>query len=354
MTKAQVKAPTTASISAEDVFEHAPCGLVGVDAAGRILRANAAFGRLVGMPSNSLCGEMFVDLMMVGSRLEYESSLEPSLRRHGSIQEAALDLRGRGGVRVPVWLNAVERCDDDGTVLSLAIAVFPANERSLHERDLLAARTSAKDAAEKAEQATQLREQLIAVLGHELRNPLAAMSSGVGILKRERSSERAQRVIALMEGSMVRASVLIDNVLDFARGRLGGGIPLELNVSSPLAPVIDQVISECRLIAPGQDIVADVNLPGDLAVDFEPHGAAHIQPARQRPDPRRQGTPGQAVRGGEAGYVRTFGQQCGRANPRGYDGEPVSALLPGQSEFAPARSRPRPVHRVGDRQGPRR
>ena len=49
----------------------------------------------------------------------------------------------------------------------------------------------------------------------------------------------------------MRMAGLIDNVLDFARGRLGGGIMLERNADEPLEPILHQVIDELRLASPG-------------------------------------------------------------------------------------------------------
>ena len=49
-------------------------------------------------------------------------------------------------------------------------------------------------------------------------------------------------------------SVLIDNVLDFARGRLGGGFLLTRNVATPLEPVLNQVVAELRAISPNRTI----------------------------------------------------------------------------------------------------
>ena len=53
----------------------------------------------------------------------------------------------------------------------------------------------------------------------------------------------------MMDRSVIRASDLIANVLDFARGRLGGGIALSRGTDVPLQPVIEQVVAELRAIA---------------------------------------------------------------------------------------------------------
>ena len=134
------------------------------------------------------------------------------------------------------------------------------------------ARGEAKDATERAvlaeQEASQLREQFIAVLGHDLRNPLASISSGVRLLTdRETVSARGERVLSLMLGSVKRASDLIDNVLDFARGRLGGGLTLSRDASAPLAPVLEQVIAEILSVSPDRMIEAEIAI--EEAVDCD-------------------------------------------------------------------------------------
>ena len=71
---------------------------------------------------------------------------------------------------------------------------------------------------------------------------------------RETLSARGQRVLSLMQGSVVRASDLIDNVLDFARGRLGGGITLTRDASLPLLSALEQVTAEIMSISAERDI----------------------------------------------------------------------------------------------------
>jgi len=106
-------------------------------------------------------------------------------------------------------------------------------------------------------QASELREQFIAVLGHDLRNPLASIGAGIGMLKRAPPGEKANRILKLMQGSVVRMAGLIDNVLDFARGRLGGGLTVDCNTSEPLEPILDQVTDELRISSPERTIDLD-------------------------------------------------------------------------------------------------
>src|SRR3954452_18154731 len=60
----------------------------------------------------------------------------------------------------------------------------------------------------------------------------------------------------MLETTVLRMAGLIDNVLDFARGRLGGGITLDRDARKPLEPVLHQVIDELRLSS-GRQIDAE-------------------------------------------------------------------------------------------------
>jgi signal transduction histidine kinase len=94
-----------------------------------------------------------------------------------------------------------------------------------------------------------LREQFIAVLGHDLRNPLAAINGGMNLLLKRPLDEKAKAIVDLVRGSATRMAGLIDNVMDFARGRLGGGLPLERSAAGQLEPLLRQVVAELQTIA---------------------------------------------------------------------------------------------------------
>jgi phosphoserine phosphatase RsbU/P len=76
------------------------------------------------------------------------------------------------------------------------------------------------------------------------------------LLGKEALTDRGRKILDLMGGSVVRAAGLIDNVLDFARGRLGDGITLMRDANEPLEPVLRQVVAELRSIAVGQRVEA--------------------------------------------------------------------------------------------------
>jgi sigma-B regulation protein RsbU (phosphoserine phosphatase) len=110
------------------------------------------------------------------------------------------------------------------------------------------ARASATESLTRERETAELREQFIAVLGHDLRNPVAAIGGGVRMLQRSGAlrGQKELRVLDMIATTVTRMSDLIDNVLDFARGRLGGGFTLTRDANQPLEPILDQVVDELR------------------------------------------------------------------------------------------------------------
>jgi signal transduction histidine kinase len=116
-------------------------------------------------------------------------------------------------------------------------------------------------------QTAELREQFIAVLGHDLRNPLASIDAGAHLLSRTPLDAKAMGLVALMRQSVARMANLIDNVLDFARGRLGGGIPVTHEPDAKLAGALAQVVAELQTAWPGRVIEAELGLDRPVTCD---------------------------------------------------------------------------------------
>ena len=108
--------------------------------------------------------------------------------------------------------------------------------------ELIASQTDAADRLATSEASLvgmnrefDFREQFIAVLGHDLRKPLASIQAGADLLAKRMPDPGASDILKLMRSSAVRMSALIDDVLDFARGRLGGGLELSRS-DTPAGP----------------------------------------------------------------------------------------------------------------------
>lgn len=118
-------------------------------------------------------------------------------------------------------------------------------------------------------QSSELREQFIAVLGHDLRNPLASIAAGVRMIRVKADPEAASEIAGLMQASVNRMSLLIDNILDFARGRLGGGLSLERTTKEPLQPMLEQIIAELQSGNVARNIEAKFDIRDPVNCDVQ-------------------------------------------------------------------------------------
>lgn len=113
----------------------------------------------------------------------------------------------------------------------------------------------------------ELREQFIAVLGHDLRTPLASIINGAELIKFTETAHNVRSVAERILRSGNRISHLVDDLLDFARGRLGGGIPLIMTNSADLGTHLRHAVSELQSNNPSHIIVSEIDLPLPLPCD---------------------------------------------------------------------------------------
>jgi phosphoserine phosphatase RsbU/P len=240
----------------QDMIENSPCGYITLQTNGRIELVNKTLLGWVGRGSDEMIGKRFGDFLNMAGRIYYETHLAPLLRMQGYFNEFAIEMVTADGGPIQLICNALEGRDTEGRPTFIRLAMFKATDRRRYEQELLQAREAATSSLASEREASELREQFIAVLGHDLRNPLASISAGARIIGRDAKTEKEHQVVAMMQTTVMRMAGLIDNVLDFARGRLGGGITLDRSDRVPLEPILHQVIDELRLSSPGRQIDA--------------------------------------------------------------------------------------------------
>ncbi|WP_159998148.1 GAF domain-containing sensor histidine kinase [Roseomonas sp. 18066] len=131
-------------------------------------------------------------------------------------------------------------------------------------QDALAA--SAASLAEERSTAA-LREEFVAILGHDLRNPISAIESGIRMVQATPVDSTATMVLGMMQQSVLRMSELVSNMLDFARVRLGGGIGLNRVADADLAGTLRQVVGELGVVWPERRIGLRLELTEPVECD---------------------------------------------------------------------------------------
>ncbi|MGW9134503.1 PP2C family protein-serine/threonine phosphatase [Streptomyces sp. NPDC055681] len=161
--------------SAEDLYEHAPCGYLSTLLDGQIAKVNTTLLDWLGYERGDLVGRKhFSDLLSVGGRLYHETHYAPLLRMQGEISGIALELKAADGSRLPVLVTSTVKTGSDGQPLLIRTTVFDARDRRAYETELLRAR-------QEAEREREHLKRLNATLQKTLLPPALANVPGLNV-----------------------------------------------------------------------------------------------------------------------------------------------------------------------------
>ncbi|HMG52126.1 MAG TPA: hybrid sensor histidine kinase/response regulator [Kofleriaceae bacterium] len=117
-------------------------------------------------------------------------------------------------------------------------------------------------------QALRLNELFVAILGHDLRNPLGAMIAGTELLAHQLTDDKHRRTLDRMASAGHRMTAMIEQLLDLTRARLGGGLGF-VRARKPLdvRELVQRTLDELRASHRGRDIrfeaISDCTTSGD-------------------------------------------------------------------------------------------
>ncbi|MFO0589026.1 MAG: HAMP domain-containing sensor histidine kinase [Polyangiaceae bacterium] len=206
--------------SAEDLYENAPCGYLSALLDGCILRVNRTLLGWLGFRREELVGEVpFSSLLTVPSKVFYEMQHAPLLILQGSVKEVALDMVRKDGSRLPVLVSSLLRRDGRGRPLLHRTTVFNATDRRAYEREILASQ-------QKAEHAARSLRHYIAMLGHDIRNPLTSILLAASGLRRMAGSPDEATLTEIVESSATGALRLVNDILTYSQLE-SGSVALE-------------------------------------------------------------------------------------------------------------------------------
>ncbi|NOK35548.1 GAF domain-containing sensor histidine kinase [Corallococcus exercitus] len=125
-----------------------------------------------------------------------------------------------------------------------------------------------------AQEASVLREQLMGIVSHDLRNPLNAISlAAATLMRRTDLDDRARRGLRRILDSSDRANRLIRDLLDFTHVRTGMPLPVKPQPMN-LHEVAEQVVDEVRLTAQGRTL--DLVCEGSGCGKWDPDRIAQV------------------------------------------------------------------------------
>ncbi|QHJ13085.1 Bacteriophytochrome [Paraglaciecola mesophila] len=160
---------------------------------------------------------------------------------------------------LPVKLKTVEIQQQIKSFADLISRQIEADERLITaESELFNANSAAK-----------LQEQYIAILGHDLRTPLSALTMGVSFLKDHVTDATSQKILARMDNSATRMKRLISDVMDLTRGKMGNGMELNIKTVDNLEDILIHTVDELSGLHPEREIHTNIAIKGSVNCDPE-------------------------------------------------------------------------------------
>jgi sigma-B regulation protein RsbU (phosphoserine phosphatase) len=233
-----------------DSFDDAPCALARTDGQGVLTMVNTAFCEWLGYAPEQLVGKRRLqDLFTVGGKIFHQTHWLPLLQIQGSVAEVRMEMVHQDGRRVPMIFNAIRR-ERAGQVMH-DIAAFVATDRDKFEQELVAARkkleatlADTQRLEEIAKDRALFAEQMVGIVSHDLRNPLATIAMSAELLERGELLDKQRQVLGRITKANGRAERLISTLLDFTQARLGQGLsvsPRLLDAHKLVAEAVDEL-----------------------------------------------------------------------------------------------------------------
>ena len=237
--------------SADTGYDRAPCGLMTAAVDGKLHRVNETFCKCLGFSKSELVDvRSFQDLLTIGGKIFLQTHIMPLLQMQRSVAEIKLDLLGKNGRAVPMLVNIARIRAAHLEFDEIACMVM--SDRHKYERELVIARKRleqtlrAKEAAQQALSTIDRRkDEFLATLSHELRNPLGAMRTAIELLRRqEPAGSESTWPLEMLGRQLALASRLTDDLLDASR--IGEG-KIELNKKPvELGAIMQEVVDSTR------------------------------------------------------------------------------------------------------------
>ena len=192
------------------IVESSDDAIVSKTLDGVIMSWNLGAETLFGYSAAEAIGK-HISLIIPADRLSEEDEVLARIRRGESVDHFDTERRTKDGRRINVSLTISPIRDSTGNIIGASKVARDVTDRKMLENSL---RRHSLDLSEAADR----KNEFLAMLGHELRNPLSALSSGLEILGlMPDDSERRRDLRAMMTRQTKRITTLLDQLLDIAR-----------------------------------------------------------------------------------------------------------------------------------------
>jgi len=206
--KAEI-AVQTSEVQYRRLFQNAQDGILVLDAITlEIIDANRFITELLGYSRDELLGKELWEIGFFGDKLASQTVYQ-ELQERGYVRYEHLPLETKNGESAEVeFISNLYLVDDR--------AVAQCNIRDISERSRLERKL--QEQAEALADLQRRKDEFLAMLSHELRNPLAPISNAVHLLRLQQDEDPVQRQArAIIERQVIQLTRLIDDLMDVSR-----------------------------------------------------------------------------------------------------------------------------------------
>lgn len=171
-----------------------------------------------------------------------------------SLEQLFAEFRALRHSVLQLWLSQVgaSPADTSGEILRFNAAL----DRAL-----------AESVATYAYHANRTKDTFLAILGHDLRGPLATMSlAGTYLVRQGVGTEATSRMGARVSRSAATMTAMVNDLLEFSRSQLGGKIPLAPELGN-LEDICQAAAHDAGSVYP--DAIIEVEIAGDVTGIFD-------------------------------------------------------------------------------------
>jgi len=274
--KAQTKAELIAERKYRQLTEHAPDGILEVNAEGAILIANKAAETMFGIPREELIGSPIEVLIPVSHRDRHPEHRRAFLKQGVSRpmgRGLELNALRRDGTEFPVEIS-LSPIHTDGETLVVAVVrdVTERREAEGQMRRLQESYLAELEARQmEADRLNRLKSEFLASVSHELRTPLHTIIGFADLLKEDPQqtlSTRQMRFVENIERDSAHLLALINDVLDLSRIEAGGLLVKSESVT--LGDALNESLDSIRDSAERKMILLSLDCPDVIAVTADP------------------------------------------------------------------------------------
>ncbi len=241
----------------ESLIEASPLPIVAIDADALVQIWNRAAEELFGWERREVMGKPLP--LVPAEEVEEAHSIQDDVRAGKIVRNREVRWVCRDGSQVDLALSVAPLRDAAGAVSGAISILMDISDRK--HREYEAARTA------------RFREHLLGIVSHDLRNPLTAIVTSAQLLLRYGElPDRQGRVVGRIATSADRMARMIDDLLDFARTRLGGEFPIHPR-RIDLRQICEQTVEELEF---AYTRPVKIEAEGDHWGDWDPDRMAQV------------------------------------------------------------------------------